>query len=320
MNRSTDLLSEVLSSVHARSVVTGRFVFTAPWAYSRDAVPGCAFRICSGAPFYLRVRGQPAVRIDPGDLVLLPRGAAHVISSSPHLPAQSFDVIVADAPLHEPLSRHAGGGGDETRLHAGLIHYETTHTDILFKPLPEVMHFRAEDAHLAPWLATTLKAFINESMRRDAGWQVAATKLAELLLVDVLRIYIQRQDNTLETGWLRGLTDPRIAHALGLMHAQLDKDWSVASLACEVGMSRSRFVALFETLVGEPPISYLQNHRLRTAAQLLNSHPKPVNLNVALAVGYQSEKGFARAFTRRYGVSPGSYSRQHARPHGTVCG
>lgn len=309
MNRSTDLLSDVLSSLHARSVVTGRFVFTAPWAYSRDAVPGCAFRICSGAPFYLRVRGQPVMRIGPGDLVLLPRGAAHVIGSSPDLPTQSFDVIVADAPLHEPLSRQAGGGGDET-----------AHTDILFKPLPEVMHFRAEDAHLSPWLATTLKAFITESMRRDAGWQVAATKLAELLLVDVLRVYIQRQDDTLETGWLRGLTDPRIAHALGLMHAQLDKDWSIASLAGEVGMSRSRFVALFEALVGEPPISYLQNHRLRTAAQLLNSHPKPVNLDVALAVGYQSEKGFARAFTRRYGVSPGSYSRRHAPAHGNICG
>lgn len=253
----------------------------------------------------------------PGHATARGRSRHRIFSRSS---TQSFDVIVADAPLHEPLSRQAGGGGDESRLYAGIIHYETKHTDILFKPLPEVMHFRAEDAHLSPWLANTLKAFINESMRRDAGWQVAATKLAELLLVDVLRVYIQRQDDTLATGWLRGLTDPRIAHALSLMHAQLDKDWSITSLACEVGMSRSRFVALFEALVGEPPISYLQNHRLRTAAQLLNNHPKPVNLDVALAVGYQSEKGFARAFTRRYGISPGLYSRRSTHPHNNICG
>jgi AraC-like DNA-binding protein len=307
---SQDQLSDVLADLRADAVVTGHFSLTAPWAIRKPAVSGVPFRTCVGAPFFIRVEGEPPVQIEPGDFVLLPRGDEHILSSGLDEQPVLFDSLMADKGINPrfdtPLHFSAGGGGDVSDLYTGIVVYRDITRSPLFSVLPPLIHVRANDPAVAPWLASTLKSFIQESMACQPGWAVAAARLADVLFVQLLRAHLLSSAN--HTGWLRGLIDPQIGKAMALIHREPRREWSVASLAASAGMSRSRFSARFTELVGETPIGHLTAYRMYLASGKL-ADPKRRLIEIAESVGYSSEKAFARAFHRWSGMPPKRYAR-----------
>lgn len=109
------------------------------------------------------------------------------------------------------------------------------------------------------------------------------------------------------TGLLGALYDPLIGKALGLIHAQPQHAWTVASLASAVGCSRSSFSAHFTALVGEPPIEYLARWRMQIASRWLAGDPSLRVGEIATRVGYSSEAAFSKAFKRLIGTAPKAY-------------
>jgi transcriptional regulator GlxA family with amidase domain len=100
-----------------------------------------------------------------------------------------------------------------------------------------------------------------------------------------------------------------VGKSLALLHRRADHPWTIAELASEVGVSRSALVARFTRYLSDPPMAYLTGWRLRLAAEALTSSPKGV-VDIAAAVGYESEAAFNRAFKRAFGVPPARYRRQ----------
>jgi AraC-like DNA-binding protein len=90
------------------------------------------------------------------------------------------------------------------------------------------------------------------------------------------------------------------------MHREPHRRWSVASLAAEVGMSRSAFALRFGLLLGESPIRYLAGRRIARAGSLLEAAELTI-AKVAEKVGYESDAAFSRAFKRHVGLSPADY-------------
>ncbi len=88
-----------------------------------------------------------------------------------------------------------------------------------------------------------------------------------------------------------------------MLHDDPARQWTVASLAAEVGLSRAALARRFTALVGEPPMAYLTGWRLALAADLLREPGATVGA-VARRVGYGSSFALSTAFKRRYGVSP----------------
>lgn len=86
--------------------------------------------------------------------------------------------------------------------------------------------------------------------------------------------------------------------------------WTVASLARQLGMSRSSFTARFRAAIGTSPIAYLTGLRLAQAAGSLATSTKPLG-EIARAAGYDNESSFSKAFTRKRGQPPGEYRRSH---------
>jgi AraC-like DNA-binding protein len=84
-------------------------------------------------------------------------------------------------------------------------------------------------------------------------------------------------------------------------------------LAEEAGLSRSALAERFTHLVGVPPMQYLAQWRMQTAAQLLRDGDAKVAA-VAAAVGYESEAAFSRAFSRMVGVAPAVWRKTMGRP------
>lgn len=99
-----------------------------------------------------------------------------------------------------------------------------------------------------------------------------------------------------------------MAAALGVMHRRAAAPWTVASLAEEVGLSRSVFAARFTQLVGEPPLGYLVRLRMHEAATLLRDGATLAQ--ASRQTGYGSEASFSHAFRQWAGVAPGAYRKQ----------
>ncbi|WP_028225628.1 AraC family transcriptional regulator [Paraburkholderia ferrariae] len=313
---ATDLLSDTLADLRADAVVTGHFSLTAPWAFVKPAVDGAVFRTGFGQPFYVAVEGMAPVRVEAGDFVLLPHGHAHVLASAPEVEPMLFDDMVAELGLQPsfdtPLRFAAGGGGAMSELYTGIVVYREAVRSPLFTVLPPFIHVRANDPAVGPWLASTLAAFIRESMACQPGWAVAAARLADVLFVQLLRAHLASAVS--HTGWLRGLMDPQIGRAIALVHRHPERDWTVEALAAAAGMSRSRFSARFVELVDETPIGHLTSYRMYLASGALRDTRRRL-IEIAESVGYASEKAFIRAFRRWSGMAPKQYARHLRDPY-----
>jgi AraC-like DNA-binding protein len=133
-------------------------------------------------------------------------------------------------------------------------------------------------------------------------------RLSELMFVDVVRRYLETLPAD-RTDWLAGLRDPFVGRALGALHREPARDWTLADLAHEIGLSRSALAERFTAFVGQPPMQYLANWRMQLAANDLLTTTDTLAV-IAERVGYESEASFSRAFKKIVGRSPGDWRRR----------
>jgi AraC-like DNA-binding protein len=140
------------------------------------------------------------------------------------------------------------------------------------------------------------------------GSEVVASRLAEVLFIQVLRAHIASGPER-NKGWLRAIFDPQIGAALSAIHDRVNTPWTVESLAEAAGMSRSAFAARFKELLGQTPLEYVTEWRMQKAIQLLERRDKKLP-EVARLVGYESDAAFSKAFKRVVRANPGEYLRR----------
>jgi transcriptional regulator GlxA family with amidase domain len=160
------------------------------------------------------------------------------------------------------------------------------------------------------WLENSIRFSVDEADRPAPGREAVLAKLSEVLFVETLRAYIAQLPPE-QTGWLAGARDPEVGKGLALMHRDPAHPWTVASLAKEVGVSRSVLAERFRHYLNVPPMAYLTNWRLQLGAQMLLSTSYSV-AQIALEVGYESEAAFNRAFKREFETPPARF-RSRAR-------
>jgi len=307
-----DVLSEVLAICRAERAVTARFSLRAPWSLRSEGLPGSMIRLSRGAPYWLCIEGAAPLRVESGDLVMLPQGAAHTLCSAPGVPAVPFSELIArhsEGPKDEnPLVFSHGGDGEATEIFSALLWFSAYSRHVVLGMLPPLVHIRESDMPMAGCLATTMQSLIMETLDRRPGWRLSASRMGELLLVNILRERLGRMPAQ-DPGWLRGLSEPAIARVIMAIHRAPQQGWDVEQLAAEAAMSRSRFCARFKALVGETPIGYLTAHRMALAAEQLDAGLLPT-VRIAEQAGYDSEKVFARGFKRWSGLTPSAYLRR----------
>jgi AraC-like DNA-binding protein len=151
--------------------------------------------------------------------------------------------------------------------------------------------------------------FITREVEMDRpGSELVLLRMADVIFIQILRAYLARAPDV-GGGFLSALRDPHTAAALGAMHHRAEAPWTVASLAEEVGLSRSAFSARFTQLVGEPPLSYLTRLRMEKAALLLREGASLAK--ASQLTGYASEASFSTAFRQWAGEAPGAWRKKH---------
>jgi AraC-like DNA-binding protein len=109
-------------------------------------------------------------------------------------------------------------------------------------------------------------------------------------------------------GWLFALADKQMGAAIGAIHADPARRWSLSELAAHAGMSRSSFALKFKQTVGSAPMDYLTRWRMLLAGDRLAHSGDPISV-IALSLGYESESAFSTAFKRVMGQAPRRYGR-----------
>jgi len=176
----------------------------------------------------------------------------------------------------------------------------------LFDMIPAVLHLQATEPSRNS-LNPIIELLLQESLQQRCGQETVLNRLAEVLLVHVLRYVMKHQK--IETGVLAGLADIRLARAITAIHRHPEQRWSVQSLANEAGMSRTAFNQFFRDTVSCTPGEYLMQWRMRLACRWLETSPVIVG-QIVDRLGYQSETAFFRAFRRQIGMSPRQYREQ----------
>jgi AraC-like DNA-binding protein len=130
-------------------------------------------------------------------------------------------------------------------------------------------------------------------------------RAAEIMTIALAR-YVKAKVTQNNPNWPEMATDDQIMRAMRLIESHPGRDWTVESLACEVGLGRSAFALRFRHLVGDTPMNFLLRTRMQLASSAVRNGRRSVTA-IANSLGYQSEPAFIKAFRRYFGQTPGSY-------------
>jgi len=173
--------------------------------------------------------------------------------------------------------------------------------------LPGLILVKADQARTLA-LQSTLQLLASEMAEATPGGEMLAQRLAEVLFIQMLRTHIASGAESHKQGWLRAIFDPQMGACLRAIHEDVNKPWTVESLAGAAGMSRSAFAQRFKELLGQTPLDYVTEWRMQKAIQLLQKGDTKL-LEIAQSVGYETNTAFSKAFKRVVGMPPVRYSR-----------
>jgi AraC-like DNA-binding protein len=302
---ATDPVSRVLRAAEVRSTVYCRSHMSAPWGFGVEAHGNPVFHVVSVGRCWLEVQGRPGqLALVSGDLVILPSGARHWMRDDPSTRAVELDELLVSVPPDRERRLSYGGGGTQTALLCGGFTLQNREAHPILGTLPEVVHVPGDDGRALPWLAATLELLGSESESRAPGSEEIVRRLADALIAQALRAALLELELSEGTPIL-AIHDRHVAAAVGLIHGDPERVWTVGELADEVALSRSAFAAHFRAVVGESPLRYLTRTRLAHAARLLRNTDASV-AQVAARAGYGNEFSFGKAFKRMFGVAPGA--------------
>ena len=316
-----DALSEVFRAVRLTGAVFFNLDVRDPWVAEapsgKDYIPYVMpeahhlieYHIISKGTCWGGLLDAAPVRLEAGDIIVFPQGDAHVLSSAPGMRYRpDLSTLPSTGETQLPFGVTFGGNGPEgAHIVCGFLGCEARPFLPLLSTLPRMLHLRAASIPENGWLGSFIRAAIDEADNRRSGGEGVLARLSELMFIEVVRRYVESLPPE-QTGWLAGLRDRHVGHALNLLHGKPSHPWSLDQLAKEAGLSRSVFVERFSHFVGQPPMQYLAEWRMQIAAGLLTQSSDNV-ARVAAAVGYESEAAFSRAFKKVVGMPPAAWRR-----------
>ncbi len=320
-----DAFSEVLSGVRLNGALFFRAEFSAPWGFVSPTSKSLVPLLSPGAPHlviyhfvldggaFVRLTDGQSLDLVPGDIVVLPHGDEHQMTSGRTVTLTSLTSAILSKVESGDLSpMQAGGGGASARYVCGYMACDPYLSRPILSGLPRVFKVNIRTDRSGQWLENSILHLVDEVATEHVGSAAMLAKLSEALFVDTLRRYVAGLPAQ-QVGWLAGARDVIVGKSLGLLHRRVADPWTIASLADQVGISRSALVERFTRYLCEPPMTYLTRWRLQLAARSLKGTPKGV-AEIAAEVGYESEAAFNRAFKREFGLPPGQYRREKLLP------
>ncbi|WP_354116099.1 AraC family transcriptional regulator [Bradyrhizobium sp. LA7.1] len=304
-----DVLSQLLALVRLRGREVYSLALEHPW--QREIAPGsCHFHLIEKGAAVLHVGGEAPLTLGPGDLILLPHGRGHRLSSG----EEREPTHLVDSDVARPIGKMPDAVetvSSTTRLVGGVFDLDTPVRELILSALPVVLRLSYVGPSKPPWLAGLTHFLLAEAEHPLPGSSLMISRMIDLVVIRVLRSWAAAQPSA--SGWLGGMAHPRIGRAMYAIHQDPARTWSVGDLAARAAMSRSMFAERFTQVVGEAPLRYVTRWRMALAADLLRRGHSVGE--ASRLCGYGSEAGFSRAFKAHCGQPPGTLHPRFDRSH-----
>lgn len=293
-------IDKLISLANVRGSLDLRCQFEGDWARQHDQ------EALGKAPYHIVLAGECRVEFPDGqrlpmragDILVLPRGAQHVMHSPGRTVTPSLPTLKSDGVL--PLHRIGGASRDFDML-CGSFHFNRS--SLLFAALPEHLVF--------PTASGPLSALV-DMLRGEADGDQVCSKfmldaLSQALFTLILRAHLTSNGQT--TGSLALLSDKRLGRAWQAMLDEPANEWTIDALAEMSNMSRATFMRAFVRVAGASPWVLLTQVRMELAFNLLSQSHLGLS-DIAVQVGYQSQSAFSKKFKAFYGEAPGRVRRE----------
>ncbi|WP_343563361.1 AraC family transcriptional regulator [Kiloniella sp. b19] len=305
-----DALSQILNILKLRGAIYFHTHFSPPWGVQVPAFRNVArFHMAMRGECWLKVEGvEEPVHLSTGDLIVIPHGAAHVLSDE-----RDREAIMVDDVVHRAGYTGQGAltyGGDQDggvcKLFCGHFEFEEGVMHPLLNDLPRYIHIPNTQTMNAYWLESVMRFVSAEVMSDAAGAEAIVHRLTEIIFIQVIRAFVEKNGD--QAGTLAALLNPKFSRCLARVHQAPESNWTVETMAAEAGMSRTVFAEKFTALIGMTPLSYVTHWRMQLARRDLLESDLPL-IDIAEQVGYASEAAFNRAFKRHFEMTPGEMRR-----------
>lgn len=308
-----DMLTQVLLGLRLDGVEYGRCELQAPWSLAFPAQRDARFHFVARGGAWLRVEGEDWKRLRTGDAVLLPRGSAHVLASAPDVPtvdirsctrtpvSEDVYLVRKRSGAAEPDPTPAGPAAPADVLFCGAMRFNLDPLHPLLALMPAQM-LAGDLVKRDPAVPVLLEAMEREASLDRIGACGILARMADVLAASIIRAWVECACND-ASGWIAAVHCPKIGRVIAAVHAEPERDWSIAELAELMGASRSRFAESFTRTVGESPARYVAKVKMFQARRWIEHEGMRVTV-AAGRLGYDSEAAFSRAFKRIIGVPP----------------
>ena len=314
-----DFLSDILKATRWTARTYLNSAGEGPWCASIQYRPQGVFHAILQGTCYLRESGNAEpIALEAGDVIAFPTGGDHKLSGSVdglklpgenviRLPDDDEVMVVKRGTVSFSPPELVEEPHEATRWLSGTMSYDTSIHHPLLKNLPCFIHVGRGSEDSLQVLEGVVNLMVATSQSESAGSALTIDRLTEVLFLQLLQSHMQK--SVQPEGYFAALADPHIGVALNLVHAEDDGSLTVESLCEAAGMSRTRFNARFNELVGETPKAYLTHTRLLRAKTMLQNSRDSV-ATIAEATGYSSESSFSKAIKKHFGRTPGELRKE----------
>ncbi|MEU6733431.1 AraC family transcriptional regulator [Streptomyces physcomitrii] len=286
-----------------RGVLGARIAAGDDWGWWSVQGPGAAFHAVTSGAVWVAPEGFAPLQLRAGDVLLLPSGRAHALAGDPDALARTSPERSDGYTLTGDGTVRMGQGQAHTHILCAHFSHDPTASASFLAALPETVLLRGRGD--GGGLAETVRLVGRELTSPGPGSQVVLARLVDVLLVQALRDWLERDDGG-SASPLHALRDPVVSTAMAMIDAEPGRAWTTTELARVTAVSRATLARRFPATLGETPAAYLTRRRLDLSARRLRDTDDPLE-KIARDVGYTSVYAFSRAFRRQRGVPPGRF-------------
>ena len=244
---SVDVLSDALRTLRLTGALFFPVEASSPWVNEIPAshqlgplvLPGAqhvvSYHIVTRGECWISLPQAAPARLEAGDIVVIPHGDPYVMSSAPQAPPDAPRDSVLEffrqmATGSVPAVIVDGGGGPErAKLVCGFLACDVRPFNPILETLPRLLLLRPPPP-ASDRLGRLVEFALEESLQNRPGARCVLLRLSEVLFVEVVRRHLEGLPSD-QSGWLAGLRDPVVGHALALLHARPARSWTLERLA-----------------------------------------------------------------------------------------
>ena len=250
---------------------------------------GCFVQMTNGPGMFPLIHSHPGV-----ELIMVHSGGACISTQGSNIMALPGSIAVIPG-KSEHSTRAISQQFSRTVIHAADEMFDTADDFTGSAAHHHSIELSADAFDRCFWAARQLHALTIPT--RQPGTKVMH-RLVDLIRAELESAWESTQ-NTSENA------NSILSMVIGYMSDHLEQPEELPELASRFGVSERHLCRLFSFQLGYSPQRYWLNLRLERACQLL-SMQVPIT-KIADQVGFESVRGFQRAFRRSFGIAPSHY-------------